>query len=227
MGLKKIFSHSSKENNLSASHNSIRRNSSKSSSISQSISNWTHKEKEKLKHHSANSNNSTSRLSTSSVSSAQTPAPIAPPRSIKVTQHETLPIVPPHQQETDSPQEIDSQEQTDNTNPFLSTSPSGSTKDVTDVVNVLRTSLNSDASLSTTISEDEKHTHFNHITDVPTAIQEEEQENNNPFLTTPPSSSSSVKRQSQVFYPPPNNRNLFNNGDDLQDNGNKLGFKYT
>lgn len=176
MGLKKIFSSSSKDDGTS----SIHRNSSKSS-ISQSISNWTHKEKEKLKHHS--NNNSNTHLSISSKSSTNhSPVTTAPPRSISVTQHEPI-IVQPRQEQQE-------------TNPFLSTSPTtGSLKDVSEVVTVLRQSVNGD--------EDEKHTHFNHITDVPAAIEEEEEETNsninnkNPFLTESPS----TKRQS---YPPQN-----------------------
>ncbi|KAL9545645.1 hypothetical protein MBANPS3_007048 [Mucor bainieri] len=229
MGLKKIFSKDKKDKQDSsslASHSSRRESTT---SLQKTFSTWGHKEKEKIKHLSLSSTSShgstarhAKRLSEPSpaASSVSLAHQLPPTRENKVTQN--------YDQQQRAVQQ---QKRHSSTNPFASstaTSPvtsSGSMRDVNNVVNVLRNSMSSEASLSTFASatDEEKHTQYNtsHET-IPVATKSVEQESTNPFLLETSSKDVATvkeeKRQSQVFYPPPmkigNDSNKYEVSDD-------------
>lgn len=234
MGLKKIFStkdKKDKKDNSSLTSQSSRREST--TSLQKTFSTWGHKEKEKIKHLSLSSTSShgstashAKRLSEPSpaASSVSLAHQLPPTRENKVTQNYD------QQQRT-----VQQQKRHSSSNPFANAAaaspvtPSGSMRDVNNVVNVLRNSMSSEASLSTFASatDDEKHTQYNksHET-IPVAIKSVQQESTNPFLVETSSKDAEAavkeeKRQSQVFYPPPmkisNDSNKYELSDDEQE----------
>jgi hypothetical protein len=207
-GFKKIFSIQKKKEEKNGLKNyDGRYNSNRSSTLSlgQSISNWTHKEKEKTKSFDNNNkrySHPSPPISTSSLSQTTPPLSAATEtatarNSVQITQKERHTY-------------------NNGNNPFINNStpptPSESMRDVNDVVNTLRNSVSSEISIMNSPSfsssdiEDNHHFHYhNHHTNghvsnaFPAAIKEEEVEEVEPASTI-----YTEKRQSQVFYPPRN-----------------------
>ncbi|EPB81526.1 hypothetical protein HMPREF1544_11764 [Mucor circinelloides 1006PhL] len=232
MGLKKIFSKDKKDkqDNSSLKSHSSRRDST--ASFQKTFSTWGHKEKEKIKHLSLSSTSShnstarnTKRLSEPSpaTSSVSLSHQLPPTRENKVTQN--------YDQQQRAVQQ---QKRHSSTNPFANSpvtspiTPSGSTRDINNIVNVLRNSISSEASLSTFASatDEEKHTQYNTSHEaMPVTIKSVEQESTNPFLVETRSKDvdpagaavKQEKRQSQVFCPLPMRANNDSNKYELSD----------
>ncbi|CEP14191.1 hypothetical protein [Parasitella parasitica] len=214
MGLKKIFSTKDKKDRESSSLKSDKSAQRESpSTLSRAFSNWSSQQKvrSRLKHTSLGSNRSISSHNLSAHDAKRLSEPVAPSPSLS---HQ-LPLTRGNK----VTQNYDQQQKTRQmkTNPFTTISaatspitPSDSMRDVNNVVNVLRNSMSSAASLSTFASatDEEKHTQYNtsHDTlDSPTPAAKQK-DGTNPFLhshDTKPTTAVPQKRQSQVFYPLP------------------------
>lgn len=231
MGLKKLFSTKDKHDKDGLkSYKNNRRDST--ISLTKTISSWGQKEKDKLKHQSLGSSSADSshNISTHNNKRFSEPSPAASSVSLS---HQLPPT-----RENKVTQNYDQQQKTvqqQRHNPFSNASPvtpSGSMRDVNNVVNVLRNSMSSEASLSTFASttgqEEKKHTRYNTSqetlnTTIPVAIKEEQKEDDstNPFLQKRHEKPTII---SQVSYPPPmrfsNDSNKYELSDDEYHNNN-------